>query len=176
MGDSRGLCRPALMTSGLAALFLSGSGVAYAQAAPGSPPTREELQPIQPDQEDNRPRLSVSGDIERAPCPLADPKFADIKVTISHVTFNNLKGASEEEMRPAWAPYEGTEQPVAVICDIRDAAATILRDKGYLAAVQVPTQRIENGEVRLEMLYARMVSVRARGETDGAEKIGRAHV
>ena len=56
-----------------------------------------------------------------------------------------------------------------MLCEIRDAAATILRDKGYLAAVQVPTQRIENGVVRMETLYARVTTVRARGQTDGAE-------
>jgi len=57
-----------------------------------------------------------------------------------------------------------------VLCEIRDAAATILRDKGYLAAVQVPTQRIENGIVRMETLYARVTTVRARGQTGGAEE------
>ena len=66
--------------------------------------------------------------------------------------FNNLKGATPEELRPSWAAYAGTSQPVAVLCEMRDAAATILRDKGYLAAVQVPTQRIENGVVTMETL------------------------
>jgi len=56
-----------------------------------------------------------------------------------------------------------------VICEIRDAAATMLRNKGYLAAVQVPTQRIENGVVRFEVLYARVTTVRARGQVGGAE-------
>ena len=83
--------------------------------------------------------------------------------------FNNLKGASVDEMRAAWAPYAGTERPVAVICEIRDAAATMLRSKGYLAAVQVPTQKIENGIVRFEVLYARVTTVRARGQVGGAE-------
>ena len=72
-------------------------------------------------------------------------------------------------MRAAWSPFAGREQPVSVLCEIRDAAATILRDKGYLAAVQVPTQRIENGVVTMETLYARVTTVRARGQTDGAE-------
>jgi hemolysin activation/secretion protein len=88
---------------------------------------------------------------------------------IRDVQFNNLKGATQEEMRAAWSPFAGTEQPVAVLCEIRDAAATLLRNKGYLAAVQVPTQRIENGVVRMETLYARITTVRARGQTDGAE-------
>jgi hemolysin activation/secretion protein len=132
-------------------------------------PTREELTRITAPSAEPRPTLNVIGGIERSPCPLADPRFADVKVTISDVVFNNLKGATPEEMRAAWAPYAGTEQPVAVLCEVRDAAATILRNKGYLAAVQVPTQRIENGVVRMETLYARITTIRARGETDGAE-------
>jgi hemolysin activation/secretion protein len=59
---------------------------------------------------------------------------------------------------------------VNVICDVRDRAATLLRRKGYLAAVQVPVQRIENGVVVLEVLYGRVTAVRARGETSGAER------
>ena len=50
------------------------------------------------------------------------------------------KGA--DEMRGTWADYAVSEQPVAVICEIRDRAATLLRDNGYLAAVQVPTEMI----------------------------------
>jgi hemolysin activation/secretion protein len=153
------------------AAALAASG-AQAQVRPGgaAAPTREELKPV-PEAPREAPRLKVVGEIERAPCPLADPKFAGIRVPINNVTFNNLKGASPEELRPAWAPYAGTSQPVAVLCEIRDAAATILRDKGYLAAVQVPTQQIENGEIRMEVLYARITAVRARGETRGAETL-----
>ena len=83
--------------------------------------------------------------------------------------FNNLKGASAGGDARRLGAFAGTEQPVAVICEIRDAAATMLRNKGYLAAVQVPTQRIENGVVRIEMLYARVTTIRARGQTGGAE-------
>jgi len=132
-------------------------------------PTREELTRITAPEEAPRSTLNIVGGVERSPCPLADPRYADVKVTIREVQFNGLKGATPEEMRAAWAPFEGREQPVAVLCEIRDAAATILRDKGYLAAVQVPTQRIENGVVRMETLYARITTIRARGQTSGAE-------
>jgi len=133
-------------------------------------PTREELTGITKPEAPSRPTLNVVGEIERSPCPLADPRFADVHVTISDVQFNGLKGATPEEMRAAWSSFAGREQPVSVLCEIRDAAATILRGKGYLAAVQVPTQRIENGVVRMETLYARITTVRARGQTDGAEE------
>ena len=132
-------------------------------------PTRDELTRALPAAPERRPNLNVVGGIERSPCPLADPKYADIKVTIQTVQFDNLKGATQDELRPAWAPYAGSPQPVAVLCEIRDGAATILRNKGYLAAVQVPTQRIDNGVVHMETLFARVTTVRARGQTGGAE-------
>lgn len=132
-------------------------------------PNRDDLQPVQPAPAQDAPRLSVIDDVERSPCPLADPRFADVTVPVNDVVFNNLKGASPEEMRPAWAEYAGTTQPVAILCEIRDRAATILRNRGFLAAVQVPTQRIEGGIIRMEMLYARITAIRARGQTEGAE-------
>lgn len=146
------------------ALLLPSPGLAQSTA-----PTREELTRITAPPAEPRPTLNIVGGIERSPCPLADPRFADVRVTIRDVVFNGLKGASSEEMRATWAPFAGTEQPVAILCEIRDAAATLLRSKGYLAAVQVPTQRIEDGVVRMETLYARVTTVRARGQTDGAE-------
>lgn len=156
----------------LALATVSWTGLASAQQAPVArtlTPTREDLNPVPDSQTSVQPRLSIVNDVERSPCPLADPKFAGVTVPVTNVLFNNLKGVTEQDMRPAWAAFAGTRQPVAVLCEIRDAAATILRDRGYLAAVQVPTQKIENGEIRMEMLYARVVAVRARGETRGAE-------
>lgn len=132
-------------------------------------PTRDELTRPQPSTAPPKSTLNIVGGVERSPCPLANPEFADVRVTLTDVQFNNLKGASAGEMRRSWADFAGTDQPVSVICEIRDRAATYLRDKGYLAAVQVPTQRIENGVVRLEVLYARVTTVRARGQTGGAE-------
>ncbi len=131
-------------------------------------PTRDELTRAPPAPAPQS-SLNVVGDVERSPCPLADPQYAEIRVQLADVQFNNLKGASPDELRPTWAEYAGTNQPVSVICEIRDRAATYLRDKGYLAAVQVPTQRIESGVVRLEVLYARVTAIRARGQTSGAE-------
>ena len=151
-------------------LMVSASLLSPAPAAAQSVvPGREELTKITAPPPEARPTLNIVGGIERSPCPLADPRYADVRVNIQDVVFNGLKGATAEEMRSTWTPFAGSEQPVAVLCEIRDAAATLLRNKGYLAAVQVPTQRIENGVVRMETLYARITAVRARGQTDGAE-------
>jgi hemolysin activation/secretion protein len=155
------------------ALSVLAAGTSVLVTSPGLAqsvaPTRDELTRQQPSATPPPSTLNVVGGVERSPCPLANPEFADVRVKLTDVQFNNLKGASAGDLRGTWAEYVGTDQPVAVICEIRDRAATLLRERGYLAAVQVPTQRIENGSVRLEVLYARIVTIRARGQTSGAE-------
>lgn len=154
---------------GIAGVLMAAGIAAPAQGQTANIPTRDELRGITAPPPAAPTRLSIEGGIERSPCPLADPQFKDITVTIGEVVFGGLKGADAAELAPAWKPYAGQLQPIAVLCEVRDAAATILRSKGYLAAVQVPAQRIENGQVRMEVLYARVTAVRARGETRGAE-------
>ena len=169
LNGKRPLRSGVLYAAGLSAVA-SGSVASAQVVVPPFAPTRDELQGITQQAPPKPPRLKISGGIERSPCALADPRYADVKVTVRKAVFNGLKGASPAELEPAWKPFEGTEQSVAVLCEIRDAAATILRNKGYLAATQVPTQRIEDGEVTFEVLYGRITAVRARGETRGAEK------
>jgi hemolysin activation/secretion protein len=160
------------------ALFLTAAAAccvplaAAAQNVP-APPTREEIQRGQesPPPRDTSPRVTVEGGIERAPCPLADPRFADVKITMSDVRFDGLQIVAPEDLRSTWVEYAGHSVPVATVCEIRDRAATILRRKGYLAAVQVPPQRIEeNGVVRFDVLMARLVRIQVRGNAGRAER------
>ncbi len=153
-----------------AAMFYATAGQAQQVNVP-SPPTREEIErPVQPRAE--RPsRLTVEGDIERAPCPLADPAYANVRLRLTEARFNNLGPVAPIELRPLYEQYIGTDQPVAVLCDIRDAVATKLRRDGYIAAVQVPTQRIDNGVVQFEVLYAKLTSIRVRGDAGNGEKL-----
>ena len=160
----------------LLAVFAAGVSPALAQVAPAvqapPPATREEIQrvPIGPDTRAPS-RLTVDGGIERAPCPLADPRFKDVTVTITEAQFDNLRVVSPEALRPAYESFIGKPQPIAVVCEIRDAAATILRREGYLAAVQVPAQRIENGVVKFDVLMAKLVAVQVRGDAGKAERL-----
>ena len=138
-------------------------------AAQLATPTREEIDRRPAAQAPRSARLTVEGDIERAPCALDSPTYADVKVTITEARFNNLQGVSPEELRASYASLLGADRPISTICTIRDAAATELRRKGYLAAVQVPVQRIENGVVTFEVLFARIVAIRVRGDAGKAE-------
>lgn len=138
-----------------------------AQSQPSGAPTREDLtQQRPPTATPQRPtRLSVEGGIERAPCPLADPSYAAVTFRIEAVQFDHLEGVSAEALKPAWIDDVGKDVPVARLCEIRDQAATILRDKGYLAAVQIPPQRIEKGGTLIfDVLMARLTRVQVRGD------------
>lgn len=154
--------------SGLAvAIALLAGGSASAQIAP----TREEVRP--PPMERDEPsaaRLTVEGGVERAPCALDRPEYREIRFTVTGAEFADLRGLDEEDLRPAYAPYLGREHPIAVICEIRDRAATILREAGYVAAVEVPEQRITDGVVRFQVLMAKLVGLRVRGNAGRSER------
>lgn len=160
---------------GIAFLLCSIAGLAApagAQVATGGAPTREEINRA-PVGADTRPpsRLTVEGGIERAPCPLDDPKFAGVTVTVSQVMFDNLKVVAPEILKSSYESYIGKTVSIATVCEIRDAAATILRRQGYLAAVQVPPQRIENGIIHFDVLMARIVQVQVRGDAGKSERL-----
>ena len=158
---------------GSAAVSLS-AGAAWAQTPPQQPvaPTREEIERPAPDRaEAPRTRLTVEGGVERAPCALDRPEYRDIRFTLGDVVFEDLRGLPAEALRPAFAPLVGQEHPVAVICEIRDRAATILREAGYVASVEVPEQRIADGTVRFQVLMAKLVGLRVRGDAGRAENV-----
>ncbi|WP_188238204.1 ShlB/FhaC/HecB family hemolysin secretion/activation protein [Sphingopyxis sp. LK2115] len=145
---------------------------ALAQATPQIP-TREEIQrpPLAPAAQSGERILAVDDAIERAPCPLADPQFSHIRFTLRAVDFSPVEGIDPAMLRPSWADRAGQELPIAAVCDIRDRAATMLRAKGYLAAVRVPAQTIDDGVVRLDILAARMTRVEVRGDAGANERL-----
>ncbi|MEP2750317.1 MAG: ShlB/FhaC/HecB family hemolysin secretion/activation protein [Parasphingorhabdus sp.] len=136
-------------------------------------PTREEIQRgLLGEAEKGQPQpLTVEGGIERSACPLASPEFADVKFTLQSVDFSGLGIVDASILRSAYTGYIDQEVSVAVVCEIRDRAATILRGAGYLAAVQVPPQTIDGGNVKFDVLLARMTSVQVRGDAGPSEKL-----
>ena len=165
---SVGAVRGLLATS----ILVSAASAASAQVTPADvrPPTREQVtRPAEPTP-NARARLEVEGGIERAPCALDGPQYKEIRLTVRGAEFENLQGLPAAELNAAYAPYVGRDEPISVVCEIRDRAATILRNAGYIAAVQVPEQKIEGGIIRFRVLMAHLTQVRVRGEPTGAEK------
>jgi hemolysin activation/secretion protein len=148
----------------------------HSQAAPpprvlqSLPPTREEVTRPQEPRPAQPPRLDVEGDVERAPCALDGPEYQSIRLTLRGVEFEGLQGLTREQLASAYTPFVGQDVPISVVCEIRDRAGTILRNAGYIAAVQVPEQRIEDGIIRFRVLMAHLSQVRVRGDASGAER------
>lgn len=152
--------------------MLSTHSAALAQSAVAAP-TREEIQRglLGEAERGQAQALTVEGGVERSACPLANPEFADVKFTLQSVDFSGLGVVSGSILQSAYTGYIGQEVPVAVVCEIRDRTATILRSAGYLAAVQVPPQTIDGGNVKFDVLLARMTSVQVRGDAGSSEKL-----
>ena len=148
-------------------------GIASAQSATDVlPPTREEItRPVTPPTQQRGPTLEVEGGFERSPCALDGPEFASIRFTLRAVEFDGLRGLTPAELQPAYSALVGQELPIASVCEIRDRAATILRDAGYIAAVQIPEQTIGDGVVRFRVLTAKLTKVQVRGDATGAEQL-----
>lgn len=159
----------------LAATALTGTGAAWAQTAPGGaiPPaaatagiSAPELNPaarvprLQPRETD------VFQPEPPGPCPLAD---SPVEVNLASVTFRGNTALKAEEFAPTYKEFIGKPQKVAVICQIRDRAAQELFDRGILARVEIPEQRITGGALILEVIEAHVVNVRVRGDIGPAQ-------
>jgi len=126
---AKGICRTLPVVAMAFALPAQGQ-------TPGNiaPPTREELRPPPRSTPERDRQVTIEGGVERTACPLAAPQYQNIRVQIDQVDFNNLKAVDPSELRETYAQYLGSSQPVAVICEIRDSAATLLRNRGYSGA------------------------------------------
>jgi hemolysin activation/secretion protein len=156
----------------VSSLIAATASTAVAQTSPQPlPPTREEVTRPNPQAPQEASRLTVEGGIERAPCALDKQQYQNLRFVLRGADFENLQAVPESDLTPAFAGLVGTEQPISVVCEIRDRAATILRNAGYVAAVEVPEQTIADGVVHFKVLMARLVNVRVRGNATGAERI-----
>lgn len=153
-----------LLGAGLVALGLSQPGELSAQSQ--AAPTREEIQRRNIESRLRSPAnpVAVAGEFERAPCPLANERFADLTFEFRAAEFSGLQGIDPTLLAPSYSQLVGREIPVSAICEIRDRAATILRAQGYLAAIQVPVQTIGEGTVRFDVLLARLRQTVVRGD------------
>ena len=138
------------------------SAAAQAQNAP----TREEVNPPAPDRTTQPSTVSVdsSGAFARGPCPLDN---STLTATIPEVQFGGFGGTPlAPELVPILAGIGAPtgDQPVRVVCDIRDQANAALRAARYVATVQIPAQRLEGGPLRLEVITAKIVETRVRGD------------
>lgn len=151
------------------AVSLLASASAAAQVAP---PTRDELVPP-PARIEQRAAstISVDGELARTPCALDNPDLGDVRVTLSRITFTGAEAATGVDLAGTYAPYLGRELPLSVLCDIRARATQALADAGYLAAVEIPEQRLDGGAAEFRVVLGRLTAVRVRGDAGPSEAL-----
>ncbi|WP_090197488.1 ShlB/FhaC/HecB family hemolysin secretion/activation protein [Erythrobacter sp. HL-111] len=151
----------------LAGLPLPGAS-ATAQVAP---PNRSELVPPERRERRDGPTLTIDGDMERAPCVLDRPEYADIRLTLEGVEFAGLESVPGLSLADAYDQYVGRELPLSVLCDIRAEANAILRSAGYLATVEIPEQNLADGIADFRVIFGRLTALRVRGEAGPSERV-----
>ena len=141
-----------------------------AQTAPGLP-SREELNPARRAAPETR-RADLFMAPAPGPCPLEQ---SDVRLTLNSVSFRGLTGVPASELTPAYADFIGREGPVSNLCVVRDRVAEALFRKGLLTRVEIPEQEIAGGHLMLEVIEAKIVNVRVRGDAGAATPLVEAY-
>ena len=160
-----------------AAMPFAAPVAADAQATPppppqGSLPTPQQVTPPAPSALP-APEVSVDsrGAMEQRSCPF---EGSTLTFRLDQVAFVRPDGSPlQPEIAEALAGVlrPTGEQPVAVICKIRDFANDALRRAGWVASVQVPPQEITTGTLTLTVVTAHIVDVRVRGDAGPYEAL-----
>lgn len=151
-----------LVSAGRAA----GQAVPAAAARSEATPPREEINPVgqpPPPQATHEPDLFSPP--EQLPCPL---QSSTLRFTLKTVDIHGAENVPEKALAEAYSDRIGREIPVSGICEIRDRLSLLLFRRGLLARVEIPEQRMADGRLQLEVIEARIVSVRVHGDIGAA--------
>ena len=147
--------------------------VAHRRAARAAADARGSHPPGRATAGTRQPRSKSRAASNVRPARSTGPNSRSIHFVLRGAEFDGLEGLpAPTSLRPTRRSSAATCRSPSV-CEIRDRAATILRDAGYIAAVQVPEQRIDDGVVRFQVLMAHLTQVRVRGDATGAERMHR---
>ncbi len=144
-------------------------GVAFAQAVPGNVPgtTREQIEVPPPPREERRPEVTVESSSAFAAddCTL---RTSQIRLNLSEIQFEGVGGSAlnpvlRNAVRGLQADEAG-DQPIAVVCKIRDRVNEELARAGFVARVQIPPQEVSGGALKLVIVSGKVIEVRVRGD------------
>ncbi len=158
--------RQAWSTLLVAVAIVGASTATRAQDAPGAVPNRDQVELPVPDPQREPAVASVDSRaaLQAHTCPF---ESSVLRVRIDRLRFARPDGGvPQPEILAALGRVRapGEDRPIRVVCAIRDEANRALRDAGYVASVQIPPQSIESGDLQLQIVTARIVEVRVRGE------------
>jgi len=174
-GWLQGACGRAFAAAAIATAVLLVDDVAMAQAtrppAPpvGVTPSAQELDPARTAAQRRGAKARSDDLFSRPPagaCPLRD---SPLTFRLRSVSFTGADAIAAKDLASVYKDAVGQVVRVGAICDIRDRTAALLFSRGILARVEIPEQRIAGGDVRLEVVEARIAAVRIRGDAGPAQ-------
>jgi hemolysin activation/secretion protein len=130
-------------------------------------PRRDQIeqQPPREPVSGSRVRVDAGGAIAQAPCALDS---SPVRVVLSSISLQDPEGAPvAPEIQRLLAPIgigPAGEQPISVVCRIRDEANALLNQAGFVALAQIPAQEISSGAFKVTIVSARIVEVRVLGD------------
>ncbi|SFG14817.1 Hemolysin activation/secretion protein [Novosphingobium sp. CF614] len=155
----------------LAAASMCTGGAALAQETPPPPPdlpTRGQIEQNLPENqrpEPSRARIDTSKAMAHPPCALEQ---SDVRVNLTSLSLEKPDGSAlAPELQSLLAGVDADlhgEQPIAVVCQVRDRINARLGEAGYVALAQIPGQQISNGVLHVQVVTARIVEVRIVGD------------
>jgi len=149
----------------MANLWACFPGAVYAQAVPGI--VREQVEIPPPVREEGRPEVKVDSSAAFAAddCTL---RSSQIRINLTGIQFEGVGGSAlkpvlSEAVR-GLQPDEAGDQPIAVVCKIRDRVNMELARTGFVARVQVPLQELSGNVLKLVIVSGKVIEVRVRGD------------
>ena len=166
---------------GLIVALLACAPASFAQATPpsgiapsGGQTSRDVVAPPVLPVERPRPEITVRTDkaMPEEPCALEN---SPIRVKLAHIRFEAAGGA---DIAPALRPLltdlsasESGDQPISVVCRIRDRVNGALAQAGFVARAQIPAQELQDGTLRLIVIAGRISEMRVHGSVGRFDKI-----
>jgi len=156
----------------LAGLLWSGAAAAQTNPPQQSLPSPEQVTPPTPE---IQKRSSVNVDSRSAfqaeTCPFDD---SPLRLDLKKVEFSRPDGSAlQPEIAAAISDLKlpSGDQSIRVVCELRDTVNAALRRRGWIASVQIPAQEITDGVLKLQIVTARMVETRVRGNPGPYDKL-----
>ncbi len=167
---------PLLTALPLGAQVIGGGG---AMPAPGvingGLPTSQEVrrEPETPPPAKATVTVRARGAVAAGPCPAAIADSA-LSAPLAGIDFTGPNGAPLDPgvsaaLAGVGGKLDGSPRPIRAICDVRDAANAALARGHYVATIRVPEQTVA-GRLHLEVITAKIVALRVRGDPGRSSK------
>lgn len=117
--------------------------------------------------------LSVPEEIERTPSP--KPDYDSKPFFVKKINLFGDLLLPEVAYQPILSRYEGREVTFKDVAELMDEVEKVFRAEGFLAVISLPPQKMENQEIKMELIISRMGSLTVEGNRWFNEKLVRRH-